>query len=116
LQISELVKACLLMAAGQTFVWFQLYSHYVWKWWENKALLPSLVFGIPASLCFWYGVRMAVDATNEAWSARMLGFGMSYLTFPILTWWLLNESMLTTKTMICVVLSFIIVTVQLFWR
>ena len=116
MQISELVKACLLMAAGQTFVWFQLYSHYVSKWWENNALLPSFMFGIPASLCFWYGVRMAVEATNEAWSARMLGFGMSYLTFPILTWWLLNESMFTTKTMICVVLSFLIVAVQLFWR
>ena len=59
---------------------------------------------------------MAVDATQEAWAARMLGFGMSYLTFPFLTWWLLNESMFTTKTMLCVFLSIMIVGIQLFWK
>jgi hypothetical protein len=46
----------------------------------------------------------------------LLGFGVSYFTFPFLTWWLLNESMFTTKTMLCVALSFIIVAIQLFWR
>ena len=104
------------MVAGQTFIWFQLYSQYVWAWWENKALPAALIFGIPASLFFWYGTRMAVDATTEAWSARLLGFGMSYLTFPVLTWWLLNESMFTAKTMVCVLLSFMIVGIQLFWK
>ena len=114
--ISELGKACVCMATGQALVWFQLYSHYVWRWWENKALLAAVVYGLPASLCFWYGVKYAVDATSEAWAARMLGFGMSYLTFPVLTWWLLNESMFTTKTMLCIILSCAIVGIQLFWR
>jgi hypothetical protein len=59
---------------------------------------------------------MAVDATHEAWAARMLGFGMSYLTFPFLTWWLLHESMFTTKTMLCIFLSIMIVGIQLFWK
>jgi len=104
------------MAAAQAFVWFQLYSQYVWKWWENKALLAALLFGIPASLCFWHGTRIAVDATAEAWASRMLGFGMSYLTFPLLTWWLLHESMFTTKTILCILLSFMIVAIQLFWK
>ncbi len=116
MQISELYRACLLLAAGQTLVWFQLYSHYVWKWWENKAVLPAILFGVPASICFWYGVRMAVDATGEAWSSRMLGFGMSYMTFPFLTWWFLGESMFTNKTMLCVFLSLLIIGVQLFWE
>ncbi len=116
MQISEVVKSCSLFAIAQTAVWFQLYSQYLWEWWSDKPFAAAIVFGIPASMFFWYGTRIAVDATNEAWVSRMLGFGMSYLTFPVLTWWLLNESMLTTKTMICVFLSFIIVGVQLFWR
>jgi len=78
--------------------------------------MAAIVFGIPASICFWYGTRIAVDATSEAWASRMLGFGMSYMTFPLLTWWLLHESMFTTKTMICVGLSFAIIGVQLFWK
>jgi hypothetical protein len=104
------------MATGQMLIWFQLYSHYIWEWWEGKPLHAALIYGIPASLCFWYGTKMAVDTTEEAWTARLLGFGMSYLTFPVLTWWFLNESMFTTKTMICVLLSFAIVSIQLFWR
>jgi len=116
LQISELLKTCILYTIAQTFVWFQCYSHFVWTWWEGKPFQAAFVFGVPASVLFWYGTRIAVEATNAAWTARMLGFGMSYFTFPILTWWLLNESMFTTKTMICVFLSFMIVGIQLFWR
>ena len=116
MQISEIVRSCGLFAFAQTMVWFQLYSQYIWKWWENKPFVAAVIFGIPASVCFWYGTRIAVDATNEAWASRMLGFGMSYVTFPLLTWWLLHESMFTTKTMICVFLSFVIVGVQLFWK
>jgi hypothetical protein len=116
LQISELAKAGSIMAVGQMLIWFQLYSHYIWTWWENKPIQAALIYGFPASLCFWYGTRMAVDATDAAWTARLLGFGMSYLTFPILTWWFLNESMFTTKTMVCIFLSLSIVAIQLFWK
>ncbi len=116
MQTLELIKACALFTIAQGCVWFQCYSHYVWEWWDNKPFHAAIIFGIPASLCFWYGTRMAVDATSEAWTSRLLGFGVSYFTFPFLTWWLLNESMFTTKTMLCVALSFIIVAIQLFWR
>ena len=112
----KLLSACGLFVLAQTMIWFQLYSHYIWKWWENKPIHAALIYGIPASICFWYGTKIAVDATSEAWTARLLGFGMSYLAFPILTWWLLNESMFTTKTMLCVFLSFMIVSIQLFWK
>ena len=44
----------------------------------------------------------------------LLVFCMSYLTFPILTWWLLHESMFTTRTLLCIFLSFCIMGVQ-FW-
>jgi len=116
LQISEVMRACAFFAFAQTMVWFQLYSHYIWEWWQNRPFAAAIAFGIPASLGFWYGTRLAVDATNAAWTARLLGFGMSYLTFPVLTWWLLGESMFTTKTMICVMLSLTIVGIQLFWK
>lgn len=116
MQTLELAKACAIMAIAQTLVWFQCYSHYVWDWWQEKPMHAALIYGVPASICFWYGTRMAVDTTSEAWTARMLGFGMSYFTFPFLTWYFLNESMFTTKTMLCVVLSFMIVSIQLFWK
>jgi hypothetical protein len=35
--------------------------------------------------------------------------------FPILTWFILGESMFTTKTMLCLSLSILIILIQIFW-
>ena len=116
MQTFELIRACLILATAQTCVWFQLHSQYVWEWWQDKPLHAALIYGVPASLCFWYATRLIIDGTSEAWTARLMGFGMSYLTFPVLTRWLLGESMFTTKTMLCVFLSFLIIAIQLGWK
>ena len=94
----NILFACFLFALGQTLGWFQLNAQFVWDWWKDKPILSATLFSIPTGICFWYGITM------------------SYLTFPVLTWYFLNESMFTAKTMVCVFLSFLIVSVQLFWR
>jgi len=116
LPTSNLLLACLLFALGQTMGWFQLNSQFVWDWWEDKPLLATVLYCIPTGLCFWYGIRMAYSEMGEVWGPRFLIFSMSYLTFPFLTWYFLGESMFTAKTMLCVFLSFMIVSVQLFWK
>ena len=113
---SKILLSCGIFAIAQMLAWFQLYSQFVWQWWEGRAIAAILTFGVPAGFCFWYGTKIAVEAMGEAWGPRLLIFGMSYLTFPVLTWWLLNESMFTAKTMTCIVLSFSIVAVQLLWK
>ena len=73
-----------------------------------------LVLAIPTSIAAYYGTKFGYIAFNEsAWSVRFFGFALSYLTFPILTWWFLGESMFNIKTMICIALSFVIIAVQL---
>jgi len=114
--MTNILLGCLLFVIGQTLVWFQLNSQFVWEWWQNKPFHAIFLFATPASFCFWYGVRMVVGEMNELWGPRLLIFGMSYLTFPLLTWHFMNESMFTPKTLTCVLLSFLIVAIQLFWR
>jgi hypothetical protein len=117
LQISsKLWIALSLFALGQTLAWFQINSQFVWEWWREHPIFAVALYGIPTGLCFLYGVRFAYEEMGQVWGPRFLIFSMSYLTFPILTWYFLNESMFTTKTMICVFLSMLIVAVQLFWR
>jgi hypothetical protein len=111
-----MILACLCMFGGQGCVWFSSNSQIVWSWWSGKPLLAAMVFGIPASLFFWHGTKYGFMAMDELWGPRFLAFGMSYLTFPLLTWWLANESMFTAKTMICVLLSFTIMGIQIFWE
>ena len=117
LPTSNLLFACTLFAIGQTLGWFQLNSQFVWEWWSNKPLLSAIVFSIPTGICFWYGVKIAYEEMGQVvWGPRFLIFSMSYFTFPLLTYHFLNESMFTVKTMICVILSFAIVGIQLFWK
>jgi hypothetical protein len=111
-----LILACLCMFGGQACVWFGSNSQIVWDWWADKPILAAVVYGIPASLLFWHGTKYGFAAMNELWGPRFLGFGMSYLTFPVLTWWLANETMFTAKTMVCVLLSFTIMGIQIFWK
>lgn len=106
----------LLFILGHTFAWFQLNSQFVWDWWRDRPLVAVGLYSIPVGLCFWYATRLIVDDTGAVWTSRFLGFASSYFVFPVLTWYLLNESMLTAKTMVCVFLSFLIIGVQIFWR
>jgi len=116
LPTSRILLACLLFTTGQLFGWFHLNSQFVWEWWKDRPLLPIFVFTLPASLCFWYGMQLAYAEMGEIWGPRFLIFALSYLTFPLLTWHFLGESMFTAKTMTCVFLAFIIASIQLFWR
>lgn len=105
-----------LFAMAQVVIWFQLNSQFVWEWWKDKPLLSVGLFAIPSSLLLWYATSVTVAETKELWAARLIAFGASYLTFPLMTWVFAGESMFTTKTMICTFLAFTIVGVQILWR
>ena len=95
--------------------WFQMNSQFVWKWWADKPVLTVCIYAIPTALLFWYGAKYAYADTGEAWAGRFLAFSASYLVFPVLTWWLLKESMFTPKNLTCVALSFVIMFIQFTW-
>jgi len=116
LPTSKIALACVLFAVGQTFGWFHLNSQFVWEWWKGRPFLALIAFSLPAGLCFWLGIRMAYAEMGEVWGPRFLIFALSYLTFPLLTWYFLHESMFTAKTMVCVGLAFVIALIQLLWR
>ena len=107
----------LLFILGQVFAWFQLNSQLISEWWRDKWLLSAAVIGMPASIFFWYAWKCTVEATGSAWSARFIGSATGLILFPFLTWYFLSESMFTVKTMICFLLSIIIIFIQLYaWQ
>jgi hypothetical protein len=97
------------------FVWFSANAQLVSESWREKSLLLALGLSIPISMLAYYGTRIGYEALGEsAWGVRFLAFGSSYLVFPILTYLLLGESMFTLKTMLCVMLSCVIIAIQIF--
>ena len=112
---TKFLLACLLILCGHVVAWYGTYSQFIWDWCKRNVVYFPLIFSIPTGYLFLYGMKFAVEEMGEAWGPRLLGFGLSYLVFPILTYWYFNESMFETKTLVCVLLSFIIVAIQVFW-
>jgi len=111
----KVMLGAMLFLIAQTISWFQLNLQFLNEWWEDKGILAVIVFGIPCGLSFWYAWKFTTEGLGRSvWSARFVSFGISYLTFPMLTHFLLKESIMTTKTLLCIFLSICIVLIQIF--
>ena len=100
---------------AQLLIWLQANLQLASEWWADKPLVTALIFSVPISLFVWWGTRYSYYGLGDsAWGSRFLAFGASYVVFPIMTWVWLHESPFTMKTMVCIVLSIIIVCVQAF--
>ena len=104
----------LLFFLGQVLGWFQLNTQYLSEWWRDKPVVAAFVIGVPTSIAFWYAWRFIVESTGSVWTARFIGSSTGLIIFPILTWFLLGESMFTAKTMVCLFLAILIILIQLF--
>ena len=112
--IHPLLTTFILFALVHTCVWFSTNSQFTnIDLLRNNSLMIALVLSIPISLMAMWAAKSGYTALNSIWSVRFLAFGVSYLIFPILTWVLLGESMLTFKTLLCIALSIIIILVQI---
>ena len=109
----KLLLALLLLLVGYTASWFQSSLQLFSEWWGERRLLAPLLLALPCGVVFAYATKYGYEATGSLWSVRFLSFGISYLVFPILTWAFMEESPFTWKTIICVVLSVVILLVQL---
>ena len=112
---SKLALGVLLFIVMHIMVWVSTNTQFMKSMENINTLSIALILSIPITLCAFYGSRYTYNALHEsAWSARFVGFGVSYLIFPIMTWTLLGESMFTKKTLTCIVLSILIVCTQVF--
>ena len=82
---------------------------------QRSTLIAAVVLAIPISLLAYYGTRIGYEYFGTAWSVRLSVFGISYLVFPFLTYFYLNESPFQAKTVLCILLSIAILCVQVFW-
>ena len=111
---SNLFYCFLCFLALQFTVWFSTNLQFVSEDLQSKSFYVMLALSIPTSIVAYYGSKYGYAAFEESvWAVRFFAFAMSYLIFPVLTWWLLGESMFTMKTMLCVALSFVIIAIQI---
>ncbi len=74
------------------------------------------LLGVPVGYMVILASREMVSLYNgETWPNRIIGFSIGVIVFSIMAWLILKEPM-TTKTLICLCLSFVILLIQLFWK
>jgi len=94
-------------------IWYQLNSQLVWDWAKGtKSMWIMSLLGIPISLLFWYATKIGYIGFGNLWAVRFMGFATSMLTFPIMTWLYLGET-ITLKIFVTILLAFIIMILQL---
>lgn len=100
---------------SQAFTFYQLQGHLWSKWIKDHPLLMTLM-GVPVGYFVILASREMVSLYGgETWPNRIIGFSIGVIVFSVMAWFILKEPM-TTKTLICLFLSFVILLIQLFWR
>ena len=108
----NLIYGVLLILILQALAWVSANGQFSEYFKNYNTLLICLTLAIPISLCGYFGSKYLYAHMSSVWSVRFIGFGLSYLVFPFMTWFLLGESMFTLKTTICIFLSFCIILIQ----
>ena len=103
----------LIFIACNLIIWFQLNSQLVWDWAKGpKGFWFSAIMGIPISIMFWYCTKIGYEGFGTLWPVRFMGFATSMMTFPILTYFYLGET-ITLKTAVTIMLSVVIMIIQM---
>jgi len=111
-----LIYGTIFFIIGHILSWYSTNLQFVSDWWKERPLFTCLILSVPTGLAFIYGSRFTMEWTPQLWTARFIGFSLSYVTFPLMTWYYLSESPFTAKTIICSLLAFTIVMVQMFMK
>jgi len=100
---------------SQAFTFYQLQGH-LWSNWIKRNPFFLALIGLPIGYFVILASREMVNLYNgETWPNRIIGFSIGVIVFSVMAWFILKEP-LTTKTMVCLFLSFVILLIQLFWK
>ena len=100
---------------GQVLIWFQSHLQFFSNWSKDHPLLIAIP-GVLVSYVSILATKHIAEAYNGlVWPSRLIGFGIGIILFSFLTWILLGEK-IEIKSLVCVILAFCILMIQLFWK
>ena len=113
--VQSFINTLLLFVVIHILIWFSTNSQFTSiEILSSNATLINIALAIPIAMIGLHAAKTGYTWSGSIWAVRFLAFGTSYLIFPFLTWALLGESMFQTKTLICIILSFVIILVQFY--
>ena len=110
------VIAVSLFVTTHALVWLQLNAQFMNPWWKDHAVLLCAILALPVAFGYYFAWSYAVAAFGDWWSVRFLQFSLTFMVFPVLTYYVLGESFFTSKTIICALLACCILGVQAYLK
>ena len=112
----KILLVILFFLIGHILIWIQTNGQFLWRFFEKNPILLSFTFGGVISYFFIMATKYSYQSFDElVWPGRFIGFAVGIVSYAIMTYLLLNEGV-TTKTLISLVLSLLILTIQLLWK
>jgi len=112
IDIYKLIIGIILGIFAQIISFFQLQGSSKFLFLKDNYLILILL-GIPISTLFIFSVKNLIGAFDgQLWPSRLIGFSIGAIVFTILSWLVFSEP-LSTKTIICLFLAFLILIIQL---
>ena len=114
--MNKILLGVLSCVFGQICVWLQINAQFVWPGSVKYNWLIAILGGTIISLFFMNGVKLIVGGFDgQIWPSRLIPTATGIMVFSVMTWGFLGQG-IDLKTTICIVLSFIILAIQLFWK
>lgn len=111
----QLILGILFGTLAQILVFFQIQGSLKYQALQDYKWLVLLT-GIPITWLFIESVKNIYDwSGGQLWPGRLIGFSIGIFVFTILSIALFNEG-ITTKTIICLILAAIILSIQILWK
>ena len=111
----NIIIAFILFTIAQALIWYQTNAQFFNNWAKERPLTLALV-GVPISYILIYASKYVVAGFDGLlWPGRLIRFSTGMIIMAILTYTHLGET-ITLKTGVTLLLAFIIVMVQLYWK
>ncbi len=104
--------AAMWLLIAHILTWVQLNGQFKWEWFKNNENWVVLLFSFPVAWLFIQYQKTAYIAFGgELWTLRLLGFSGGIIIFFLMTWSLMGE-LPSVKNLICLLLAFAIIGIQ----
>ena len=111
----DITIAFILFITAQAMIWYQTNSQFFNEWAKERPLIMAIM-GFPISYILIYASKYVVAGFDGLlWPGRLIGFSTGMIIMAVLTYIHLGEG-ITLKTGITLLLAFIIVMIQLYWK
>ena len=112
----DLIYGFFLFLAAQILIWFQNNAQFLNEWAKENPFVVACTFSVPVCYLFIKATGVVVNHFDGLlWPGRFIGFASGVVSFAVLSYIFMGEG-LTAKTGVSLLLAFMIVCIQVFWK